>query len=104
VLALTQAQVESRFAEMIKSAGMKVLADHALARSACLMDNGMPKSGGVSEPTFIMRWEGSDLSRLPDVLVSKLHSVQYRSAAVGVCDSAHPGQGFTSYKVAVLLY
>jgi hypothetical protein len=51
-----------------------------------------------------MRWEGSDLSRLPDVLVSKLHSGQYRSAAVGVCDSAQPGQGFTTYKVAVLLY
>lgn len=104
VQALTQAQVESRFAEMIKSAGVKVLADHAFARSACLMDNGMPKSGGVSEPTFIMRWEGSDLSHLPKQLADRLASRQFRDAAVGSCD-AHGGQGtFTSYRVAVLLY
>jgi hypothetical protein len=104
VQALTQAQVESRFAQLIESAGVKVLADHALARSACLMNNGMPRSGGVSEPTFIMRWEGSDVSHLPKQLADRLASRQYRDAAVGSCD-AHGDQGtFTSYRVAVLLY
>jgi hypothetical protein len=104
VEALTQAQVESRFTELIQSTGVKVLADHSLARSACVMDNGVPRSGGVSEPTFIMRWEGSDLSHLPKQLADRLASRQFRDAAVGSCD-AHGDDGtFTSYRVAVLLY
>ena len=41
---------------------------------------------------------------LPDVLIDKLRSGQFRSAAVGVCGGARPGQGFTTYRVAVLLY
>jgi hypothetical protein len=71
------------------------------ARQTCEMEHG---SAGGSRPRFVMRWEGSDLSRLPDVLVSKLQTGQFRSAAVGVCGGARPGQGFTTYRVAVLLY
>ena len=55
-------------------------------------------------PGFIMRWEGTDLTRLPDVLEQKIATHQYHKAAVGACDSGNPTQGFTTYKVAVLLY
>ena len=51
-----------------------------------------------------MRWEGTDLSRLPDVLEQKIATDKYHKAAVGACDSANPGQGFTTYKLAVMLY
>ncbi len=104
VQALTREQVESRVSEQIHNAGVKVRADHSLARSACLMENGIPRSAADTPPSFVMRWEGSDLARLPQNLVDQLKSGRYREAAVGSCD-AHGDQGtFTSYRVAVLLY
>jgi hypothetical protein len=53
-------------------------------------------------PWFIMRWTGTDLSRLPDVLEQKISTGKYHKAAVGAC--GNPGQGFTTYKIAVMLY
>jgi hypothetical protein len=104
VQALTREQVESRVSEQIHSAGVKVLADHLLARSACLMDIGIPRSASDTPPGFVMRWENSDLTRLPQNLVGQLKSGRYREAAVGSCE-AHGDRGtFTSYRVAVLLY
>ena len=71
------------------------------ARQTCEMEHG---SAGGSSPRFIMRWEGTDLSRLPEVLEQKISTGKYHKAAVGACDSGNPGQGFTTYKVAVMLY
>jgi hypothetical protein len=51
-----------------------------------------------------MRWEGSDLGRLPDVLEERISSGKYRTAAVGSCSSGDEGQGFTTYHVAVMLF
>jgi hypothetical protein len=101
VEALGPSEIEGRVIGLLREQGMQHVTATTDARQTCEMEHG---SAGGSRPRFIMRWEGSDLSRLPDVLVSKLQNGQYRSAAVGVCDSAHPGQGFTTYKVAVLLY
>lgn len=104
VQSLTKAQVESRVSNLIQGAGVKVMADHSLARAACVMDNGMPRSADTTQPTFIMRWESSDLTRLPKNLVDHLASRQFREAAIGSCD-AHSDDGtFTSYRVAILLY
>jgi hypothetical protein len=71
------------------------------ARQTCEMEHG---SAGGSAPRFIMRWEGTDLSRLPQVLEQRIASGKFQKAAVGACDSSNPGQGFTTYKVAVMLY
>jgi hypothetical protein len=99
--ALGPAEIEQRVLGLLAQQGMPATKATADARQTCEMPHG---SAGGSRPHFVMRWEGSDLSRLPDVLVSKLQSGQFHSAAVGVCDSARPGQGFTTYRVAVLLY
>jgi hypothetical protein len=101
VEALGPSEIESRVIGLLAEQGMQGATATVDARQTCEMPHG---SAGGSKPRFVMRWEGSDLGRLPDVLVSKLHTEQFRSAAVGVCDSAHPGQGFTTYRVAVLLY
>jgi hypothetical protein len=45
-----------------------------------------------------------DVSHLPDVLEQKIATHQYHKAAVGARDSGNPSQGFTTYKVAVMLY
>jgi hypothetical protein len=65
------------------------------------MDHG---SVGALRPKFIMRWEGSDLGRLPDVLEERISTGKYRTAAVGSCSSGNEGQGFTTYHLAVLLF
>jgi uncharacterized protein YkwD len=101
VEALGPSEIEGRVIGLVAQQGMQGATATADARQTCEMPHG---SAGGSKPRFVMRWEGSDLSRLPDVLVSKLHGGQFHSAAVGVCDSAHPSQGFTTYHVAVLLY
>jgi hypothetical protein len=49
-------------------------------------------------------FRGVGLSRLPAVLEQKISTGQYHKAAVGNCDSGNPAQGFTTYKVAVMLY
>ena len=101
VEALGPPEIEGRVIELLAQQGMRDAKATADARQTCDMEHG---SAGGSRPRFVMRWEGSDLSRLPDVLVSKLQTGQFRSAAVGVCGGAQPGQGFTTYRVAVLLY
>jgi Cysteine-rich secretory protein family len=101
VEALGPPEIEGRVIGLLSHQGMRDAKATADARQTCEMEHG---SAGGSRPRFVMRWDGSDLSRLPDVLVSKLQTGQFRSAAVGVCGGAQPGQGFTTYRVAVLLY
>jgi hypothetical protein len=98
-------QIEEKIGQLLQQRGLQVAEETAGqttdARQTCEMDHG---TAGGSAPRFVMRWEGSDLSRLPDVLEQKIASKQYHKAAVGACDSSDPSQGFTTYKVAVLLY
>jgi hypothetical protein len=94
-------QIEQKIEQLLQQRGLQVGGETQDARQTCEMDHG---TAGGSAPRFVMRWEGSDLSRLPDVLEQKIASKQYHKAAVGACDSGNPSQGFTTYKVAVLLY
>ena len=52
----------------------------------------------------MIRWQNTDLSELPQDLVKQLASGSYRKAAIGSCPAQGNGSGFTSYRVAVLLY
>lgn len=103
VQSMGASQVESRIAALIKPSGVAVLSDPSLAREACRTDRGMPAAREGQQPTFVMRWQGADLDRLPQALVSRLESGQYRKAAVGSCP-AQGAESFTAYRVAVLLF
>ena len=94
-------QIEQKIGQLLQQQGLQPAAFTQDARQTCEMDHG---SAGGSAPRFIMRWEGTDLSRLPEVLEQKIATHQYHKAAVGACDSGNPSQGFTTYKVAVMLY
>ena len=98
---LSPATAERRVVDLLASQGMSNARVSEGARQTCEMEHG---SVGGPRPGFIMRWEGSDISRLPDVLVDKLRTGRFRSAAVGVCGSPAAARGFTTYRVAVLLY
>jgi uncharacterized protein YkwD len=102
VESLSTAQIEARIAELIQPSGVELLRDPAVARQACAMDSGLPRSGGAT-PRFIMRWTSGDLNALPPQLVQKLKTKQYKQAAVGSC-SAQVDGSFSAYRLAVLLY
>jgi len=94
-------QIEQKIAQLLQQRGLQPAGFTQDARQTCEMEHG---SAGGSAPRFIMRWEGTDLGRLPDVLEQKIATGHYHKAAVGACDSGNPGQGFTTYKLAVMLY
>lgn len=104
VQSLTTPQIEARVDALIRESGVSVLGDPSLARAACATDEGVPHSRSGLQPSFVMRWQGSELTRLPQSLLDRLASGRYRRASVGSC----PAQGlegtFSAYRVAVLLY
>lgn len=104
VEAFSGAQVEERIAELITRRGMKVRSDHTLARDACPASRGFPRVANGTMPSFVMRWQDSDLSRLPENLVQQIESRHYHEAAVGSCQPSGEAGTFTAYRIAVLLY
>jgi hypothetical protein len=104
VQSLTVSQVEERVATMIRPTSVVIMGNPAIARAACAMDGGLPNSLGAQRPGFVMRWQDSDIGHLPEALVERLASGQYRQAAVGSCTPSGVDGTFTAYRVAVLLY
>ncbi len=98
---LSRAQVEARVAALVRVSGVSILANPTLARSACAGD---PLRSSGAQPAWMIRWQNSDLSHLPQDLVKQLASGNFRKAAIGSCPAQNDGSGFTSYRVAVLLY
>ncbi len=96
-------QVETRVAALLRASGVSILADPTMARAACVSDDDLRRSRGA-RPAWMIRWQNTDLSQLPQDLVKKLASGNYRKAAIGSCPAQGDGSVFTSYRVAVLLY
>lgn len=104
VPSLTADEVEAKVADLVRVSGIGIEDDHAVARAACAMNAGFPRNAAGVEPRFIDRWQDPTLEKLPQQLVDKLSSGNYRSAAIGSCPAPQVQGGFTSYRVAVLLY
>ncbi len=100
---MSPAQVEARVAALVRVSGVSILSDPRMARSACASDADLLRSPGA-RPSWMIRWQNSDLSHLPRDLVNQLQSGKYRQAAIGSCPAQGDGGTFTSYRVAVLLY
>ncbi|MGA3100851.1 MAG: CAP domain-containing protein [Terracidiphilus sp.] len=100
---LSPAQVETRVAVLVRASGVSILDDPAMARAACTSDDNLRRSRGAP-PAWMIRWQNTDLSHLPQDLVKQLASGNYRKAAIGSCPAQGDGSGFTAYRVAVLLY
>jgi len=104
VEAYSPAQVEDKVGSLIARSGVKVIADHSLAREACTSNSGFPRVANGAEPSFVMRWQDSDLSHLPGNLAQQLSSGRFHQGAVGSCPPNGEAGTFTAYRVAVLLY
>ena len=104
VQVLTQVEVETRIAGLVHAYGINMRANAKMARAACAMDHGWPPSDSGPDPLFVMRWQDSDLSHLPQSLEKKLKSGEYRTASVGNCPAQAVDGSFTLYRLAVLLF
>ena len=97
---LGSSQIERKVDTLLTQNGIRPLPSSPAARQTCAMDHGF----AGARPGFIMRWQSSNLNRLPGVLVSQIRSGRFRTAAVGACNASNANPGFTTYRVAVLLY
>src|SRR5271168_2536189 len=79
-------QVEAVVATSLQSRGVRDSGPRLDARQSCEMEHGVARG---SRPRFVIRWQGADLSRLPDSLDKELRSGDYHIAAVGACPSAN---------------
>jgi hypothetical protein len=101
---LTQSQVEAAIAGLLRHSGIAVLHDAAAARAACVTDRRLSRSEAGPQPSFVLRWQDSDLIHLPQALMDRITSPRYSQAAVGSCPAQDVNDAFTTYRVAVLLY
>ncbi|HVN93210.1 MAG TPA: CAP domain-containing protein [Terracidiphilus sp.] len=101
---LSASEVEAKVAALVHASGVAILRDPTMARRACATDEGIPQAPEGPMARYVMRWQAGDLDQLPKPLVDKLASGNYRAAAVGSCPSQVSGNGFSGYRVAVILY
>jgi hypothetical protein len=101
VQVLTPAQVEASLAATLRARGLSISRDAGEARAYCAASGRFTGADGAS---FLMRWQGPDVTQLPQELAKRVASGSFREAAVGWCPAQHVEGPFTVYRVAVLLY
>jgi uncharacterized protein YkwD len=99
VVDLSLAQQEEKVVSLLKGTNLFAVAVTEDARKTCGMDRGYAGDSVL----YIVRFEVTDLNKLPDELLQKIKSRNYRKGAVGACQGGDAG-GFTRYRIAVLLY
>ncbi len=113
VTAMSARDVEAKVGGVVqaragKQAGGLTLTDPAQARAYCAQEgNSAAGLGGNARPKFLMRWQSAEITKLPPQLEQALASGNHTQAAIGACEpqGSNGGlQGFSGYRVAVLLY
>jgi uncharacterized protein YkwD len=98
VEALSFEQQEEKVVSLLKENGLLTAEVTADARKTCNLDHGF----AGAPASYAIRFEVTDLNKLPDDLLQKVKSRAYRKAAVGACRGGDTA-GFTRYHIAVLL-
>lgn len=99
--AYSPAQVESRVGALLRRENIDPSGPHEAAVLACSTNSGYPK-GGTGK--LVIRFDTADLSQLPSAVETPLRSGGYRRAAVAACPGGGRQGGFTTYRVAIVLY
>ena len=94
------AQEAAVSAVLARYGGLALRAGGTAARETCRLTQGY---AGEQQPWFVMRYTTGDLGQVPEELMAKLRSGQFRQAAVGACSPA-VSSPFSMYALAVLLY
>ena len=96
---LSLQQQEQKVISLLKGTGVVDANATEGARKACGKDRGFAGASAL----YVMRFEVSDLGKLPENLLRNIKSRAYRKASVGACQAGYSA-GFTRYRLAVLLY
>jgi Cysteine-rich secretory protein family len=96
---LTVEEQEQKVVTLLNAQGFRSADRTDGARKTCETDAGF---AGTSARAMI-RFEVSDLNRLPEDVERKIRSGPYNKAAVGAC-RADGASGFTRYRIAVLFF
>ncbi len=96
---LSLEQQEQKVVSLLAAQGFRPTNETADARKTCENDAGF---AGTSAKSMI-RFEATDLEKLPEVLERKIGSASYSRAAVGAC-RANRTSGFARYRIAVLFF
>lgn len=91
-------QQEREIIANLNARGLRATQVTVEARKTCGMDRGYVGP----RPLSVVRFETTDLSRLPDNLEQKIRSGRYRSATVGACQGGDAA-GFARFRIAVVL-
>jgi hypothetical protein len=96
---LSLAQQEVKVVALLKGTDLIAVDVTEDARKTCGMDRGYAGNSVL----YVMRFEVTDLNKLPAELLQQIKSGRYRKGAVGACQGGDAG-GFTRYRIAVLLH
>jgi len=95
---LSLREQEKQIGSLLHARGLQIKAANGDARKTCAMNDGY-----AGKPSTMFRFEGGDLSELPDPVKLKIKSGKYRFASVGAC-SPDSANRFARYRIAVLLF
>lgn len=101
VTVLSIEQQERKVISLVTAAGVRRVAASDDARKTCDLERGVSVSGNRSVQS--MRFEVSDLSKLPESVERNLRGLSFQKAEVGAC-RASSASGFAQYRVAILLF
>jgi hypothetical protein len=96
---LTVEQQEKKVVSLLAPLGFRTVSATDEARRTCQSDAGLTGNSAKS----MLRFEASDLSKLPEDIERKIRSGPYSRVAVGAC-RANTAAGFSHYRIAVLLF
>ena len=96
---LSLEQQEQKVVSLLAAHGFRSTNETADARKTCENDAGF---AGTSAKSMI-RFEATDLEKLPEVLERKIRSGSYSKTAVGACRASRTS-GFARYRIAVLFF
>ncbi len=92
-------QQEEKVISLLTAQGFHMSNATEAARKTCASDAGFAGSSARA----MVRFEVSDLGKLPEDVEKKMRSGPYSRAAVGAC-RANTAGGFTRYRIAVLFF
>ena len=101
VSVLSIEQQERKVISLVAATGVRRVTASVDARKTCDMERGVSVEGNRSVQA--MRFEASDLSKLPASVEKNLHGLSFQKAEVGAC-RASSSSGFAHYRVAILLF
>jgi len=96
---LSAEQQEQKIISLLAAQGFRSSTVAEAARKTCESDSGF---AGTSAKSMV-RFEATDLSKLPEQLERRIRSAPYSRAEVGACRANGP-PGFTHYRIAVLFF